>query len=570
MGTKTWGPISASAVAVVVALAVLISVAAVLALRRKQLEHFAEEINGCPVTPLPKIPSGLVLKPKKVLNTIVPSIPLTEAEKAKQQAWMDKTPTGPDNAARIKSPDAEVVASMMESAPAPPGTFRPCEVYFTDNMKVCDSGQYKYHPAYYKTKLADLRAAIGDRPPSAEESKEIVRLNRILADYKTFPDGINCKTALPNWKELVGDKRTPYIANNVHNRERGNKAHWAFCWRPVGTPDGTSSDPASEADTVAKIEATGMIIQKVAGQLQGRNIDNVFHVRGTFDDDISVPAVKKTYCAESAGKAPYYIKAALVIEDASNKPKFAFYKNDVPTAMTNDDIERYWRYQFFDQKASTAGNIEKVYAKPLMQPKRLVKMSKDLCDRKVDDYSTIATIKFGDDIFLATTTLGQGSDFLRGTMTDIENRILGNNRDIASLQAELAELYAKLAKMRADLAALQNQYNAAKAQHDRANAEYRDCINSPFKSISGWWGWYQSSHALGRSPAFRVYVDAKTGKIGRSPGRPESMFGEYFYRDGTLRHRRWFWGSREYIFGVRQHSDGKLYTENTPAHWLLR
>lgn len=506
----------------------------------------------------------------------------TPAERANMKAWIDKTPTGPDAPAasaskEVRMATAAVIAGMTETPEAPKGTFRPCEVYFTDNMKTCDKNEFRYHPIYYETKLAELKRRIGDRPPSATESAEIVRLERILADYKKFPDGIHCKAGLPNWKELITDKRTPFIADNVHNRDRGNKDHWAFCWRPLGPeiPDGPEGagatvipgqSQAEDADATAKIEASGMLIQKVNGVLQGKTLDNVFHVRGTFDEAISVDSVKKTFCAETADVVPYTIKAALVIEDAPGKRQFTFYKNDAPAPLTDDDVARLWRDQFFHQQAQTDGAVEKVFAKPLARPQRLVKMSKDLCQRQVDDYSTIATVKFGDNILLSTTPLNQGSDFLRGTMPEVGDRIAAYDKNILALRNEIAGIRAKLDELRRKLAEAWKNYDNAVAQRNAAGRAYSACLNQPFQSISGWWTWFSGPFG----PRYRVYVDPRTGQIGRSAGGPERMFGEYFYREGTLRHRRWFWGNREYIFGVRQQSDGKLLTENTPRHWLQR
>lgn len=398
------------------------------------------------------------------------------------------------------------VASMMETPGAANtndgiGTWRPCEVYFTDHMKTCDANEFRYHPVYYEKKLADVRKAVAARggTPTAEQNDLILRYTRILEDYKKFPQNQHCKVSLPNWKVRVTEPDTPFISKNLHNAERGAPSDWAFCWRRNDDPD--------------LIRETGMIVQEKGGNLEGKDIDGVYHVRGTFDEDISRDGVLQTYCTEtSEAVREYKIKSAIVVEDAPGARTIRFYKKGAPTELTEADVNRYFRDQLFRMTLGETrqGNrrIGRAVAQPQLRSFRLVKLMKDPCDRTVEHYDTMATVEFGSDIELASTILGQGNDYLHGLIPTLEQRV-GEHDDLIK---KLRDIIDDLLKQRRDKLSRLSQLkaNLKKAVKDREEArkKLKECLTNPYEKIAGIW---RRVDLVGMLTKLYVYVDAKTG-----------------------------------------------------------
>lgn len=401
------------------------------------------------------------------------------------------------------------VAAMMETPGAANtndgrGAWRPCEVYFTDNMKICDANEFRYHPIYYEKKLADVRKAVAARggTPTVEQNDLILRYTRILADYSRFPQNQHCKLSLPNWKVRVDEPDAPFISKNLHNAERGSPSHWAFCWRANDDPD--------------RIQETGMIVQSAAGgsgRPDGADFDGVYHVRGTFDEDISRDGVVQTYCTESAETVDAYkIKSAIVIEDAPGARRIRFYKNDAPTELTEADVNRYFRDQLFrmalDEVRRGNQRVGRAVARPQVRTFRLVKLAKDPCDRTVEHYASTATVEFGSEIELATTVLGQGNDYLHGLIPTLETRIGEHDTLIQQLQDAIDELVKQRKAKRDRLEQLKADMKKALADRDRARKKLDECLKNPYEKIGGVW---RRVDIVGMMGELYAYVHPKTG-----------------------------------------------------------
>ena len=348
--------------------------------------------------------------------------------------------------------------------------FKPCEVYFTDNMKTCDDNDFKYNRTYYETKLKKVQAAVKARggAPTPAQNEQILRYTRILDDYKNLPQTQYCKLSLPNWKVRVDETDAPFISNNKHNSDRGSPDSWAFCWR------------ANSSSTI--LDEGGMIVDKTGGKLQGKDFDGAFHVRGTFDETISRERVIKTYCAETKESVkPYVIQSAIVVEDAPGAARILFYKNNQAANLSEADVNKYFRDQLFQVGATikTQGSARTGYvtAVPQLRSLKLVKMAFDPCNKPVEHYNTMASVKFNSSITLSTTQLGQGNDYLYGLIPVLEQRISDRNTTIVNVRLILVTLRSELANLNNQLANKNNEKITAVNGYNNALNELNACKN---------------------------------------------------------------------------------------------
>jgi hypothetical protein len=360
---------------------------------------------------------------------------------------------------------------MADGPGAPRTDFRPCEVYFTDNVKTCDGGEYKYHAAYYEEKLRKVNAAVrsGGGAPTKAQNNLILKYTRMIADYKKFPNAQYCKLPMVNWQQRTADKQPPILSRSERNKDRGPVEHWAYCWRNNAT-----TSPAG-------LDKTGMIIDRIGGKPAGATFSGTFYVRGKFDESISPAGAVKTYCYESRGAVPEYaIKTALVIQNALKGPrKTKYFRNNAAASVADWDSDTYFREQLFSEKAQRSGSREVVTATPLLRAIRLAKLAKDPCGRIVEQYSTTARVQFTAGIQLAITTFGSGDDYLAGTTTDLAARIITHNATIGNKRSRIATLEAELAQLRIRLAQNTKKMNDGRSTMNAALNSLRACERNP-------------------------------------------------------------------------------------------
>ena len=399
----------------------------------------------------------------------------TVARLAKGHVVVTPTEEGADGGADGGSETVEgfvtSVADMTDGPGAPKTDFRPCEVYFTDNVKTCDGNEYKYHVSYYEEKLKKIRAAVRARGgvPTGAENNLIIKYTRMIKDYAKFPNAQYCKLTMPNWQQRTADKQPPIVSRSERNKDRGPVEHWAYCWRNNGTT------------TPADLAKTGMLIDQVGGRPAGVTFNGNFYVRGKFDESISPAGAVKTYCHESSGAVPEYkIKTALVIRNALKGPRQTKYVRDGADSAVRDwDSDTYFREQLFRETAVTTGSREVVTAKPLVRAVRLVKTAKDPCDRVVEHYATTARAQFTAGIQLASTTLGSGDDYLAGRTTDLAPRISSYKATALTKRERIAALERELAQLRISLANNTRLRNASYGPRNQKLNEWQRCTRDP-------------------------------------------------------------------------------------------
>ena len=330
-----------------------------------------------------------------------------------------------------------VIDDMTQGPGAPPRDFRPCDVYFTDNLKICNTNEFRYNVAYYTQKLSEVRAAVKARggAPTKRQNDLILKYSRIISDYAKLPNAQFCKLSLPNWQQRTTEKQQPIISKTERNKDRGPTEHWAYCWRDSRT---------TNAVGLAK---TGMIIDKIGGKPAGANFGGVFYVRGKFDENITKEQAIKTYCHESAGKVPLYpMKTAIAIENVIKGPrKTRYYRNNRLSGIARADVDTYFRDQLFQESVSRAGVYENAVANPRPRSVRLVKTARDPCGRVIDHYSTIATARFTEAIPLASTQINGADAYLRGTTVQVEATLRARENLLAQYNRELRDINNTLA-----------------------------------------------------------------------------------------------------------------------------
>ena len=325
-----------------------------------------------------------------------------------------------------------VVDDMTQGPGAPAGDFRPCDVYFTDNVKVCDTNEFRYNVAYYEQKMKEVRAAVKAKggAPTKKQNDLILKYSRILSDYAKFPNAQFCKLSLPNWQQRTSDKQQPIISKSERNKDRGPTEHWAYCWRDSRT---------TNAVGLAK---TGMVIDKIGGKPAGTNFGGAFYVRGKCDEKLTPEQAIKTYCHESDGRVPLYpMKAAIVMENVIKGPlKTRYYRNNKPAGVGRNEIDIHFRDQLFKESVVRSGSSENAVATPQPRSVRLVKTARDPCGRVIDHYSTIATARFTESIKLSSTQINGGDNYLRGTTYQVEATLRAREGVLAQYYRELQDI----------------------------------------------------------------------------------------------------------------------------------
>jgi len=366
----------------------------------------------------------------------------------------------------FKTQTEKLIAGMTETPGATKNTatgrgagFKPCEVYFTDNMKTCRDDQYRFNRKYYEAKLATVRKAVNARggAPTAQQNDAILTYTRMLSDYDKIPSQRYCKISLPNWKSRTDDPVAPFVAKNVHNKDRGTPQHWAYCWRESAGAD--------------LIGSTGMKVEKTGGRMEGKTFNGVFHIRGTFDEAMS-EGVIKTYCAETKYDVkPYVLARGFVIKDAHDpaKRRATFYKNDKETTVSEADAMDFFARTLLNQEVVVKGGIEEVFGKPVVPNVILVKIAQDPCGKRVFDYRTLIEITFTESIPLSKTTINPGSEILRGTTYDLEKRIIDYTNRLANFRTELNALNVKRNAAVANRNSASDSYNKCRSQEKRWN-----------------------------------------------------------------------------------------------------
>jgi len=399
----------------------------------------------------------------------------TVARLAKGHVVVTPTEEGADGGADGGSETVEgfvtSVKDMANGPGAPKTDFRPCEVYFTDNVKTCDGNEYKYHVSYYEEKLKKIRAAVRARGgvPTDAENDLIIKYTSMIKDYAKFPNTQYCKLTMPNWQQRTADKQPPIVSRSERNKDRGPVEHWAYCWRNNGTT------------TPAGLAKTGMLIDQVGGRPAGVTFNGNFYVRGKFDESISPAGAVKTYCHESSGAVPEYkIRTALVIRNALKGPRQTKYViNNADAPVRDWDSDTYFRDQLFKEEAVTTGSREVVTAKALVRAIRLVKLAKDPCDRIVEHYATSARVQFTANIHLASTTLGSGDDYLAGRTTDLAARISSYKATALTKRDRIAVLDKELVQLRISLAENIRLRNASYGPLSQKLSELYQCLWRP-------------------------------------------------------------------------------------------
>lgn len=113
--------------------------------------------------------------------------------------------------------------------PAPQGMkTRPCNIYYTKNIKLCDEGWYKkYDLQLLREKIRELQS----KDPSTltqEEKTELESLATINQDIDTLPIKQQCKLEMYGLSEATTHPYKINVDNDA--RKRGRPEHWAFCF----------------------------------------------------------------------------------------------------------------------------------------------------------------------------------------------------------------------------------------------------------------------------------------------------------------------------------------------------
>lgn len=108
---------------------------------------------------------------------------------------------------------------------------RPCNVYYTKNIDICDDSinqWYKKPKDVLQTRKEELDTKRIANTISSAESAELTTINKVLSDYDTLPFKQYCKLQMYG---MIESTSHPYKINTEDDAgKRGNSGHWSFCF----------------------------------------------------------------------------------------------------------------------------------------------------------------------------------------------------------------------------------------------------------------------------------------------------------------------------------------------------
>jgi hypothetical protein len=188
------------------------------------------------------------------------------------------------------------------------GTLRPCAVYYTKNVDICDRPNFISTGTedaldgavdndainYYslgKTEVTEQRNRLDLIPTAtrtATQSTALDNLRRVLADIDSLPFRNTCKLEMTHLQETTAH---PFKINTTEEGtdRRGNAIHWSFCYYPKAndtTPGAVNRIlPATRTDPrftrVFKDSQTNYALGSTTGPILQR-----YDMKSMYNDDL--------------------------------------------------------------------------------------------------------------------------------------------------------------------------------------------------------------------------------------------------------------------------------------------
>jgi hypothetical protein len=350
---------------------------------------------------------------------------------------------------------------------------RQCAVYFTDLVGACDRDEFKYNRNYYKQKLDAIQKVIDDREgqPTPAELEDIKLNKQMYAEYEKMPNN-TCKITIPNWFEFA-DSDKPPLGNIERNKERNASDQWGFCFKPGGNEEDAKA-------TKLNVE------RRPDGTLDGVQVNSRFYLRGKFPN-FDFDTVKSVYCHETPNVKPYAFKDGFMVKNATNRPEFSFYKDYVPSPITQDVIDKYFTNSFYKEVVQKDSQYEYNIMVPQSPQFTVQKLRTDPCNRTVSQMSGRMSLGFPNKIVRKTIPLNTTKKHLLGTMKSMNEALIKCNNDITVKLGEIKATERALGSANERLVQHKNSVVEGNTNVKNYLQSYRDNIAARDRTAQGYY-----------------------------------------------------------------------------------
>lgn len=338
--------------------------------------------------------------------------------------------------------DAQKIFASAKVAPPLPLATNDLTIHYTSDIYSCwfpgayyivDDPKYKtpdyaknfsYDVAWYKKLLEYHQAKMGPYNPEDIDSKIIVGLKEVIAEYDKFPFGPgSCMITVPNWKSVRYDISDPSTADMVLYGNIEQNVH--------RTPINSWADILHDNPNIGLLEGPSISFRNKDGTLYDKvTQDGKQKVKATLQN-FDAATAQKLYCSEVVDLDNSEIAYGFMVNPTTKEVRFV--KNGKPldafdlAKITSYDILTYIEQMYpkesrkYDQQ-----NNEILLKDPTPISRSITRITKNICGvgKKQKHENVKITVTFTESIDIKTISMNTFDNmFFLGTSDTIDTNI---------------------------------------------------------------------------------------------------------------------------------------------------